>query len=95
MAALLWRYFCDVKDTLQEVCRVLRPGARAFYVVGDSRTKAGGTWVTIETTNNIAYIGEGLGLREAYRINIEVTKENLRHVKNTITKNQIIVFEKD
>ena len=95
MAALLWRYFCDVKDTLQEVCRVLRPGARAFYVVGDSRTKAGGTWVTIETTNNIAYIGEDLGLREASRINIEVTKENLRHVKNTITKNQIIVFAKD
>ena len=95
MAALLWRYFCDVKDTLQQLCRVLRPGARAFFVVGDSRTKAGGTWVAIETTNNIAHIGESVGLRESYRINIEVTKENLRHAKNTITKNQIVVFEKD
>ena len=95
MAALLWRYFCDVKDTLHQVRRVLRPGARAFYVVGDSRTKAGGTWVAIETTNSIAWIAEDAGLREAYRIDIEVTKENLRHVKNTITKNQIVVFKKD
>ena len=95
MAALLWRYFCDMKRSLVQVSTVLRPGAKAFYVVGDSRTKAGGTWVTIETCNNIARIGEDLGLHETGRIDIDVTKENLRHMKNAITKNQIIVFEKN
>ena len=94
MAALLWRYFCDMRDNLAQIANVLRPGAKAFYVVGDSRTKAGETWVTIETTKNIGRIGERLGLRETDRIDIDVTKENLRHMKNAITKNQIIVFEK-
>lgn len=94
MAALLWRYFCDMKQNLVQIAAILRPGAKAFYVVGDSRTKAGGKWTTIETINNISHIGEGVGLRETERIDIDVTTENLRHMKNAITKNQIIVFEK-
>ena len=94
MAALLWRYFCDMKDNLIQVVNVLRRGAKAFYVVGDSRTNAGGTWVTIETSKNISLIGESMGLRVVERTNVDVTTENLRHIKNAITKNQIIVFEK-
>ena len=94
MAALLWRYFCDMRASLAQVADILRPGAKAFYVVGDSRTKAGGAWVTIETTNNIKRIGETVGLRAADSIDVDVTKEHLRHMKNSITKNQIIVFEK-
>ena len=94
MAALLWRYSCDMKQNLSEVASVLRPGAKAFYVVGDSRTRAGEAWVTIETTKSIGLIGEQVGLRETERINVDVTTENLRHMKNAITKNQIIVFEK-
>ena len=94
MGALLWRYFCDMKRNLEQIANVLRPGAKAFYVVGDSRTKAGGSWVTIETSKNIGRIGEGVGLRETERIDIDVTTENLRHMKNAIKKNQIIVFEK-
>ena len=94
MPALLWRYFCDVKATLNQVYQVLRPGAQAIFVVGNSRTKAGESWKTIETSNNIGYIGNNVGLREAYRIDIDVTTESLRHSKNAITKNQIIVFKK-
>ena len=94
MAALLWRYFCDMKQSMAVVANVLRPGAKAFYVVGDSRTKAGGNWVTIETTGSIGLIGEQVGLRETERIDIDVTTENFRHIKNAITKNQIIVFER-
>jgi len=94
MAALLWRYFCDMRANLAQVAEVLRPGAKAFYVVGDSRTKAGGSWVTIETTKNIGRIGEAVGLREAGSVDVDVTKENFRHMKNSITKNRIIVFEK-
>ena len=94
MAALLWRYFCDMKANLAQVAKVLRPGAKAFYVVGDSRTKAGGTWVAIETTKNIGRIGETVGLHQVDGIDVDVTKENLRHMKNSITRNRIIVFEK-
>ena len=94
MAALLWRYFGDIRRNLEQVARVLRPSGKAFYVVGDSRTKAGESWATIETTEHIARIGERTGLCQTERIDVDVTTENLRHIKNAITKNQIIVFEK-
>ena len=94
MAALLWRYFGDMRQNLEQIFDVLRPGAKAFYVVGNSRTKAGENWVTIETTKNIVLIGEEVGLRVTERIDVDVTTENLRHMKNAITKNQIVVFEK-
>lgn len=95
MAALLWRYYCDMKLNLAQVGGILRKGAKAFYVVGDSRTKAGANWVVIETSKNIGLIGDSVGLRVAERIDVDVTTENLKHIKNAITKNQIIVFEKD
>ena len=94
MSALLWRYFTDMKANLAQVANILRPSAKAFYVVGNSRTKARGTWVQIETCNNIALIGEMIGLRHIDMINIDVTTENYKHIKNSITKNKIIVFEK-
>ena len=94
MAALLWCYFCDMRRNLEQVMAVLRPGGKAFYVIGDSRTKAGDSWVAIETTKNIGRIGEWVGLRETDRIDVDVTTDNHRHIKNAITKNQIIVFEK-
>ena len=43
MAALLWRYFVDMRKHLVQAHRVLAPGRKAFYVVGNGRTRAGGT----------------------------------------------------
>ena len=95
MPALLWRYFMDMRDNLEQVSRVLRFGAKVFYVVGNSRTKAGDTWVQIETCKHISEIGRAAGLRYIESIDIDVTKESYRHIKNSITENQIIVFQKD
>ena len=95
MPALLWRYFSDMKENLAQTEAILKPGAKAYYVVGDSRTKAGESWVKIETCKNIGLIGEMVGLRHVENINIDVTTENYKHMKNAITKNQIIVFEKN
>jgi hypothetical protein len=93
MPALLWRYFTDIRDNLIRVASVLKPGAKAFYVVGDSRTNAGGTWMQIETCKNIALIGEMIGLHHVEMINIDVTTESYKHIKNAITENQVVVFE--
>ena len=95
MPALLWRYFCDMKLNLLRTTEVLKPGAKAFYVVGDSRTKAGGAWIPIQTTKSITSIGEMVGLCHIEDIDIDVTTENYKHMKNSITKNKIIVFEKN
>ena len=95
MPALLWRYYTDMRENLVQVTSVLRNGAKAFYVIGDSRTKAGGSWVKIESCKNIIRIGEVIGLRHVDSISIDVTTANYRHMKNAITKNQVIVFEKN
>ena len=94
MSALLWRYFTDMRDNLIQVSRVMKSGAKAFYVVGDSRTNAGGSWVRIETCRNVKLIGEMIGLRQVDTIDIDVTTENYKHIKNAITKNQVVVFQK-
>ncbi len=94
MAALLWRYFIDMRDNLSQVSRVLKACAPAFYVVGDSRTNAGGEWVVIETCKHIASIGRALGLKVDGTLSIDVTTESYKHIKNAITENQIILFRK-
>ncbi|HSW41274.1 MAG TPA: DNA methyltransferase [Patescibacteria group bacterium] len=95
VAALLWRYFTDMKANLEQVARVMKPGSRAFYVVGDSRTNAGGEWVSIETCRSLSAIAETVSLRPAEAIPIDVTTERYQHMKNAITLNQVIVLEKD
>ena len=94
MAALLWRYFVDMRDNLVQVQRVLAPGRRAFYVVGNGRTRAGERWVVIDTCHHLSEIGTMAGLRHVESIAVDVTTENRMHVRNAITKNSILVFEK-
>src|SRR5690606_16800183 len=94
MPALLWRYYVHMKENLESMHSVMRPGARAFYVVGDSRTNAGGNWVRINTCANISKIAQEAGFRFLEAIDIDVTTENYKHIKNAITENQILVFER-
>jgi len=94
MAALLWRYFVDIRENLIQVGSILKPGAQAIYIVGDGRTKAGGEWVAIETCDHLITIGKMTGLMFKGAIPIDVTTENYRHIKNAITHNQILIFEK-
>lgn len=94
MPALLWRYLVDIKSVMQSVVRVLKPESTAFYVVGNSRTKAGENWVEIETCKYVELIGEMVGLEPTERVDISVTKENLKHIKNAITRNQVIALKR-
>jgi DNA modification methylase len=94
VAALLWRYFIAMRENLLQTSLIMKNGANAFYIVGDSRTKAGNKWMTIETCKHIASLGEMVGLRCVDKISIDVTTENYKHIKNAITENQIIIFEK-
>ena len=94
MAALLWRYFVDMRKHLTQAHRVLAPSRRAFYVVGNGRTRAGEQWVTIDTCRHLTEIGIMAGLRHVESIDINVTTENRMHIRHAITKNSILVFEK-
>ena len=91
MPALIYRYFTDMSANLANVATVLRSGAKAFYVVGDSKTKVGGEWFPIRTTEWLMHIGERNGLRASKLLGISVTTENLRHIRHAITENAVLV----
>lgn len=94
MPALLLRYFVDIQSTLYQVKRVLKVGGRAYYVVGDSRTKVGEAWTQIATCDHISAVASHIGLRVLTPIEIDVTTERMLHLKNAITKNEVLIFEK-
>jgi hypothetical protein len=94
MAALLLRYFTDIRLTLEQAHRVMKPGARAYYVVGDSRTKVGDEWFAISTCRHTQEIATEIGFAMRPAISIDVTTERMLHLKNAITENEILVFEK-
>ena len=64
-AALLCKYFLDMRDALREMRRALKPGGQAALVVGDNFTVAGGTRMEIPTARfiNLAAAQNGFRLR--------------------------------
>jgi tRNA G10 N-methylase Trm11 len=94
MAALLFLYFRDMSVVMSNVSPLLRKGASAFFVIGNTRTTARGKVVEIKSADVLQEIGIALGWKVADVIPITVTTENRRHSKNSITKNSIIWFKK-
>ena len=93
-AALLYRYFSDMTISLQALDWLLKPSGRAFFILGDNTTTAGGIEVDIPTVEVIKEMGNLLRWKLKEEIPISVTVENYKHVKNAITSNSILWFEK-
>lgn len=94
MAALLLRYFGDMTKVFRNLDVCLKPGASAFFVIGDNVTTAGGQEVIIKSAEVLTETAEDLGWKIRERIPITVTTENRRHAKNSITENDIIWCQK-
>jgi DNA modification methylase len=94
MPSLLLRYFLDMNAVLDHVRSLLKPGAQAFFVVGDTRTRLRDEWFSIQTTQWLLEIGQAHGLLSSKMLDISVTKENLKHSKNAIVENAVLVFTK-
>lgn len=94
MPALLYRYFIDMKDNLNNILNALKSGASAYYVVGDSKTKLNDEWLPIRTTHWLLEIASDLGFCADRMLDISVTTENLKHIKHAITENTILKFTK-
>jgi DNA modification methylase len=92
MAALLVRYYTDLRRVFESASPHVRPGGHIFIVIGDNRTEAGGKDVRIPTADVIAEVGATIGWRLRDRIPITVTKEDLAHSKNSITENEVLHF---
>lgn len=94
MPALLLRYFLDMQEALKNVHTALKPGASAIFVIGNSRTKVSEKWWEIPTGPYLAEIAKNLGFEVKDLLQISVTTENLHHIKNAITENEILEFQK-
>ncbi len=88
--AALLRYFESMARSLRRVHGALRPGASAWYVVGDSSTKIGGETRRIPTTGELASIAKHAGYEVEEVIPITVTRDGLLHARNRIVENAII-----
>ena len=60
LAALLSKYFFDMREVLLGIRGLLRPGGDAFLVVGNNRTTAGGQLIHIRTADHLSAIAEDL-----------------------------------
>jgi DNA modification methylase len=94
MAALLLRYFTDMTKVFRNLEVCLKPGASAFFVIGDNVTTAGDQELIIKSADVLTETAENLGWKIRERIPITVTTENRRHAKNSITENEIIWCQK-
>lgn len=94
MASLVHRYFLDMRAALASMDRILRPCGAAFLVVGDNQTTTGAGPVAVPTTKVIGEMAKGIGWRLEDALPITVTPENLRHTKNSISRNTVLYFRK-
>jgi hypothetical protein len=93
--ALLYQYFRDMRMVMARLHRIVRPGGRAFLVLGNSTTTLGnGEENVITTTRHVAAMAEQVGWTVADHVPISVTGEDLAHARNAITENQILLLKR-
>jgi hypothetical protein len=93
--ALLYQYFRDMRTVMAKLHPLIRPGGRAFVVIGDSTTQLGdGEILGIKTTDHLAALSEQVGWRLVDAWPITVTVEDSAHVRHAITENKILVLQR-
>lgn len=92
--ALLTRYFLDMQKTLVNCAHVLKSNGDIMMVMGDNQTTVNGKKILVPCTDLVAEIASDVGLEMIERIDVSVTTENLRHIKNAILGNVVLRFRK-
>ncbi|MCO4098881.1 MAG: hypothetical protein HEQ38_05670 [Gemmatimonas sp.] len=72
LSALLGRYFLDMRNVMLGCKQLLRRSGRAYFVVGNNSTTAGGTVVQIETAALLGDIAKQVGFRLEESISMEM-----------------------
>lgn len=91
--AVLLRYFQSMSAVLANVKAHMTTGGPCWLVLGDSRSTVGGRLWRIPTIDHTAAIGEHHGFRVIDRIPITVTREDVLHARNSITRNEILQLQ--
>ena len=94
VAALLAKYFLDMREVLMGIAQLLRPGACAFVVIGDNHTTAGGERVEIETANILRAIALMVGLEQGEDIPMEMLAARGIFSHNAVASEVILSFRR-
>ena len=94
LAALLAKYFFDMRIVIHQMTRLLRVGGSLFVVIGNNRTTAGGEAVEINTANHLSNLGQRAGLHLVDDISMDMLVSRDIFKKNAVRSERILRFEK-
>ncbi|MDI1362699.1 DNA methyltransferase [Methylotenera sp.] len=94
MPALIHRFLIDMQSVLAQLYRVCKRGGEVMIVIGDSKMTVNNEVICIPSTNFVEAIAAATGFFSLERMDISVTTENLKHIKNAITENIVLRLSK-
>lgn len=94
MAALIYMYFRDMSNVMNTLDEIVKDKGYICIVIGDTKTTTGEEEVIIKTTEMLRETGENIGWKLIEDIPISVTVECYKHMNNSITENNILIFQK-
>lgn len=94
LPSLLAKYFLDMQHVFRGMLRALRPGAKAYVVVGSNHTIAGGQRVEIDTPALLAQLAESCDFRLVDSIKMEMLVSRDIFKKNASESEEILCLQK-
>lgn len=95
MSALIYMYFHDMSDVMLSLDRVVKKQGYICMVIGDTQTTTAVEKVIIRTTEMLRETAVALGWTLVKDIPISVTVERYLHMNNSITENNVLIFQKN
>lgn len=95
LPALLAKYFLDMLDAMKAANQMLKPGALAFYVVGNNSTMVAGKKVIIDTNILLWNLADKIGWHKEEYIDMDMLKVKLGYRNNPGTTEAILIFKKE
>lgn len=95
LPALLAKYFFDMTEVIKGIQNVLKQEGRAFIVVGNNHTTAGGQRVDIPTARLLSEIAAQHGLTTTSSISMEMLVSRDIFRNNAMASEEILVLRKE
>lgn len=93
--SLMYRYFSDMKESFSEVYNLICSKGKYALVVGHNRTKLGGRSFQIDTPKLLSTLAETEGWRTLELLPLQTYKRYGINAKNAITKETLIILERE
>lgn len=94
LAALLSKYFLDMRQTISQMHSLLKPDGTASIVIGNNRTIAGGRALQIDTSSHLRRISESIGFSVVENMPMEMLVSRDIFRKNAVPSEHILVLKK-